>query len=179
VGVIVSSSRDGELLARPMRETGGLDIRGSSSRDAAVALRQAIEAARAGTAIATVGDGPRGPRYELKPGPIMLAKATGMPIVPCTWACTRAMQLHRSWDQMMIPLPFSSIHVRYGEPVHVPPDAGNAEISDLRRDLEQRLMRLTDWADANTRIAWQLPKPRAGEAIKRRRAMPGAALHRR
>ena len=168
VDSIVSASKDGEFLARPIRENGGYVIRGSSSRDAAKALRDSIAAANEGASIATVGDGPRGPRYKLKPGALMLAKATGLPIVPVTWTCNRAAQLHRSWDQLILPLPFSTIHMRFGEHFHIPPDAGPREIARARRELEQRLQDMTDWADNGTRISRQIPRPKPGEILKRR-----------
>lgn len=165
---IVSSSKDGEFLARIIRENGGGVVRGSSSRDAAQAVRGAIQAIEEGANIATVGDGPRGPRYRLKPGTVMLAKATGAPIIPVTWACNRAFQLHRSWDQLMVPLPFSTIRFRFDAPVEVPADADARAIVEVRRLLESRLKVLTDWADAHTRVAIQLPKPKPGEILKRR-----------
>lgn len=170
VASIVSPSKDGELLARPLREIGALEIRGSSSSQGDKALRAAVEAARAGVSIATVGDGPRGPRYQLKAGPILLAKATGMPIVLCTWTATRAAQLHRSWDQMMFPLPFARVEMQFAPPFHVPRDANAPVIAEIRRELEQRLMLMTGQADAQTRIALQIPKPKAGEVLKRRKA---------
>ncbi|MCB9896212.1 MAG: lysophospholipid acyltransferase family protein [Planctomycetes bacterium] len=165
---IISASKDGEFLARPIRENGGYVIRGSSSRDAAKALRDGIAATSAGSSIATVGDGPRGPRYKLKPGAIMLAKATGAPIVPVTWTCNRTAQLHRSWDQLMVPMPFSRIEVRFGECFRVAPDAGPRDVARARRELEQRLHALTEWADTTTRIRWQIPRSRPGEVLKRR-----------
>lgn len=165
---IVSASKDGEFLARPIRENGGMVIRGSSSRDAARALRGGVAAASQGANIATVGDGPRGPRYRLKPGCLMLAKATGLPIVPLTWAGSSVAQLHRSWDQLMLPLPFSRLQFRFGEPLTVPQDADARAIARARRELEQRLQALTDWADANTRVSLQIPKPKPGELLKRR-----------
>ncbi|MCA8915525.1 MAG: lysophospholipid acyltransferase family protein [Planctomycetes bacterium] len=165
---IISASKDGEFLARPIRENGGYTIRGSSSRDAAKALREGIAAASVGSSINTVGDGPRGPRYKLKPGPIMLAKATGLPIIPVSWSCNRTAQLHRSWDQMIIPLPFSRIEVRFGEPFKVAAEAGPRDVARARRELEKRLEALTDWADGTTRIRWQIPKPKPGELLKRR-----------
>lgn len=167
---IVSASRDGEYLARMIRESGGFVIRGSSSRDAAAALKQAIGELRAGANLFTIGDGPRGPRYVLKPGAILLAKQSGVPIYPFTWACTRVAQLHRSWDQLMVPLPGSRIEYRLGEPLRVPETAGEPEIAELRRELEARLNSLTQWADANTRVALQIPRPKPGEVLKRRKA---------
>ncbi|MCB9931830.1 MAG: DUF374 domain-containing protein [Planctomycetes bacterium] len=165
---IVSASKDGEFLARPIRENGGMVIRGSSSRDAAKALRGGVAAAAQGASIATVGDGPRGPRYKLKPGCLLLAKATGLPIVPLTWACNRVVQLHRSWDQLMLPLPFSRLQFRFGEPLSVPQDADARAIARARRELEQRLHALTKWADNHTGVSVQIPKPKPGELLKRR-----------
>lgn len=178
IGSLISASKDGEILARPLREVGSAEIRGSSSSRAAESLREAISALRQGFSIATVGDGPRGPRYELKPGALLLAKATGVPIVPLAWAATRVAQLHRAWDQMMVPLPFSRIEARFDEPLHVPHDASDEQLADMRRDLQARLMRLTQWADSNTRVAWQIPKPRPGEVLKRRK-VSALAEHRR
>lgn len=165
---IISASRDGEFLARVVRDMAGGAIRGSSSRDASAAMLQAVKRLQEGACLFSVGDGPRGPRYVLKPGPILIAKLTGRPILPFSWACTRVAQLHRAWDQMMFPLPFSRIEFRTGKPLHVPPDAGPREIALARRELESRLAELTAWADANTRVALQIPRPRPGEVLKRR-----------
>ncbi|MCA8934686.1 MAG: lysophospholipid acyltransferase family protein [Planctomycetes bacterium] len=165
---IISASRDGELLARPIRELSGGEIRGSSSKDAAKALRTAVALAKAGSNIASVGDGPRGPRYRLKPGLILLARESGLPIIPVTWAGSGVLQMHRAWDQLMIPLPGSRIRLRFDAPVSVAPDADARQIARTRRNLEQRMKALTDWADTETRIRIQFPKPKPGEVLKRR-----------
>jgi lysophospholipid acyltransferase (LPLAT)-like uncharacterized protein len=104
----------------------------------------------------------------MKPGPILLAKMSGLPIYPFSWAASRVAQLHRSWDQLMIPLPFARVEYRFGEPLHVPQEAGPREIVNLRRELEARLNTLTEWADQNTRVSLQIPKPKPGEVLKRR-----------
>ena len=169
---IVSASDDGEYLARMIRESGGLVIRGSSNRQAAVALRAAAAQLGSGCNLFTVGDGPRGPRYVLKPGPLWLARETGLPIYPFSWSGTRVAQFHRAWDQMMIPLPFSRVHYRFGAPLTVPRDASDEELADLRRGLESRLAQLTTWADSATRVTLQIPKPKRGESLKRRQQAP-------
>jgi lysophospholipid acyltransferase (LPLAT)-like uncharacterized protein len=174
---IISGSHDGEFLARPIRETGGGIVRGSSTHDALAALRVAVAAAQAGSNVATVGDGPVGPRYRLKPGPVLLSKAAGLPVIPVTWACDRVFQLHRSWDQLMLPLPRSRIEFRFGKPHQVTPDAGAREIATARRALEHDLNELTAWADAETRIAIQFPKPKPGETLKRKRKVELAGRH--
>jgi lysophospholipid acyltransferase (LPLAT)-like uncharacterized protein len=166
---LISASDDGELLARTVREGGGYEIRGSSSRGGAEALREAIKVGGAGANVSTVGDGPRGPRYKLKPGPLLMARATGLPVIPVSWSCTRAFQLHRSWDQMLFPLPRSTIELRFGEPMRVPHDASAEDLESLKQDMQTRLDVLTEWADRNTRVAIQFPKPRPGEILKRRK----------
>lgn len=165
---IVSASKDGELLARPIREMGGWEIRGSSTRDAARALRDSVRVARDGASILTVGDGPRGPRYRLKPGPILVARDAGLPVVPVTWAGTRVLQFHRAWDQLMLPLPFSGVRFRFGQPITVAPDADARGIARARREIEGALADLTGWADSQTRVARQVPRPKPGEVLKRR-----------
>ena len=175
---LISASEDGELLARPIRDQGGQVARGSSSRDALAALREALAFARRGYSLTTVGDGPRGPSYELKAGAVVLSKLTGMPVYPITWAGTKVAQLHRAWDQLMIPMPFSRIQFRLGEPLQVAADADDEAMAEARRELESRLHTLTEWADQETRVGWQIPKPKPGEVLKRRRTEQGAGKRR-
>lgn len=61
-------------------------------------------------------DGPRGPRYTVKPGIILAAKESQAKIIPFTWESDKFWQL-KTWDQMRIPKPFSTIHVTFGSPI--------------------------------------------------------------
>ncbi len=167
---LVSESFDGELIARAARELGGENVRGSSSRRAAEGLREAVAEVRRGLNLAITADGPKGPRYELKPGIIMLAKLSGRPIVPMTWTADHTLQFHRSWDQLMVPLPRACVHVRLGEPFIVPQDADAQAIVIARRELETRMRSIAAESDRQTAITWQIPKPKSGERLKRRRA---------
>jgi lysophospholipid acyltransferase (LPLAT)-like uncharacterized protein len=94
-----------------------------------------------------VPDGPRGPRYVVKPGVIHLARATGAPIVPVTYAASRMRQLH-SWDRLIIPLPFCRVLYVIGEPLRVPRDADDRDLEAMRCELEGRLNTITQAADA-------------------------------
>ena len=72
--ILISRSFDGELITRILRMFGFDAVRGSSSRGAReglLGLKNVIETGR--TAIFTA-DGPRGPIYETKMGPIKLAQ---------------------------------------------------------------------------------------------------------
>jgi len=120
--VLVSRSRDGELIARVMAHLGIDTCRGSSSRGATAGLRELLRAARAGSDIGITPDGPRGPLRVAQPGVVLAAAATGVPLIPVAMAATRR-KLLRSWDRMPVPLPFSRVDVVYGEPIGVPRDA--------------------------------------------------------
>lgn len=113
ISVLISQSRDGELIARTIERLGIATARGSSSRGAVAGLRALLRQARAGEDIAFTPDGPRGPRGVVQPGVLLAAQATGWPIVPVALAASRAKRL-RSWDRMVVPLPFGRVHYVYG-----------------------------------------------------------------
>jgi hypothetical protein len=78
---------------------------------------------------------------------------------------------------LMLPLPFSRIEFRFGEPYHVAADADARAIATARRELERRMDALTEWADANTGVAIQFPKPKENETLKRKRDVVLAGRH--
>jgi hypothetical protein len=118
ISVLVSQSQDGELIARTVAHFGIDASRGSSSRGGAVGLRSLLRKAGEGYDIAFTPDGPRGPASVVQPGVILAAAATGWPIQPVALAATRCRRL-RSWDRFVVPLPFSTVHFVYGEPLQV------------------------------------------------------------
>lgn len=61
-------------------------------------------------------DGPRGPRYEVKPGIVLAAWESGAKIVPFSWEAERVWSL-KTWDGMMIPKLFAKIEVSFGMPL--------------------------------------------------------------
>jgi hypothetical protein len=68
-------------------------------------------------------DGPRGPRYQLQPGILKLAEATGAPIVPIHVRFHSAWRL-KTWDRFVIPKPFSRVEVTFAEPITMSPRIG-------------------------------------------------------
>ena len=97
-----------------------------------------IRLIRAGLPMAFTVDGPRGPRYEAKSGPVVLAKKTGNPIIPFVVECEKFWQV-KSWDRLQIPRPFSKTRVFYAKPVTVGPEADEEEIEAKRTELQTRL----------------------------------------
>jgi lysophospholipid acyltransferase (LPLAT)-like uncharacterized protein len=110
VAVLTSPSRDGEILAQLMARFRMGAIRGSSSRRGSRALRECVDWLNSGADLAVTPDGPKGPRYSLGPGLILLAQTTGARILPVHVKFSRAIAL-KSWDGFRIPLPFSRLDI--------------------------------------------------------------------
>ncbi len=144
---MVSQHRDGEIATRALARWGIDTVRGSATRGGIGGFLRLVGAYRGGSSLAVVPDGPRGPRYAAKPGVIHLAKATGGVIFPVTYAANRAAHL-RSWDRLVVPLPFARVTVEVGEPLRVPAGAGEEELETQRQLLERRLSDLTRVAEA-------------------------------
>jgi hypothetical protein len=135
ISVLVSASRDGELIARTVARLGIDSSRGSTSRGGAAGLRELLRKARAGYDLAFTPDGPRGPAGVVQPGVILAAMATGAPIQPVALAASRCRRL-ASWDRFVVPLPFSTVHWVFGEPLTVPREA---EPAPWAEELARRL----------------------------------------
>ncbi len=169
VAALVSESFDGELIARSIRDCNGENVRGSSSHNAVSGLKHAVEELGKGLNLCVTGDGPKGPRYEFKPGAVMAAKLSGKPIVPVVWSCSRTLQTRKSWDQFMVPLRGARMTLHLGEPTYVAKESSTREVALARRLLESKLGAITELADRQTRIVWQIPAPRENEKAKLRK----------
>lgn len=141
VTVLVSEHADGEYITRIIRRLGYQTARGSSTRGGAAGLRGLLRAAQTGRDLAITADGPRGPSRKVKLGALTAAKITGLPLVPVAASSSRAWILD-SWDRFLVPRPFSTLRIRYGEPVYVDRRAGETEITELAERLEDTLSRL-------------------------------------
>lgn len=154
ISVLVSQSRDGELIARTVARLGlGIESsRGSSSRGGVAGMRTLLRKAAEGYDLCFTPDGPRGPASEVQPGVILAAAATGFPIQPVALAATRAKRL-RSWDRFVVPLPLSTVHYVYAEPLTVErrgdPEAAAAE---LKRRLDAAEAEAEGWAGGRASI---------------------------
>lgn len=146
--ILVSPSKDGEIIARVVQRQGHFTIRGSSSRGGLRALARQIKCLNAGDRPGVViPDGPRGPRFKVQPGVIMLSKKTGCPIVPMTYSAEK-IKIFSSWDRFLLPYPFTKCLVVYGNPVMVPAGSDERDMEKKRADLEKELQRITKTADS-------------------------------
>ncbi len=148
IRVMTSRSFDGEYIARIIQKLGFGAVRGSSSRGAVGALLGVRREIENGFSVAFTIDGPRGPCYVAKPGPVLLARMTGAPIVPFYIAIEDAWVLN-TWDRFMIPKPFSRALMRVAGNIHVPADAGDEESARLHQQMQDSLERIRDFAEKN------------------------------
>ncbi|MBI5835811.1 MAG: lysophospholipid acyltransferase family protein [Candidatus Eisenbacteria bacterium] len=127
VGTLVSRHRDGEFLAVALEMLGYTVRRGSSKRGGAEALLAMRELAGERD-VAITPDGPRGPAGAIYPGVLMLARRTGLPIVPVSCVASSAWHFG-TWDRFMVPRPGALVEIRFGEPLRVTADldAGGME----------------------------------------------------
>jgi lysophospholipid acyltransferase (LPLAT)-like uncharacterized protein len=144
--IMVSRHPDGEYITRVAARFGIHTVRGSARRGGPWAFLGMVRAARRGYHLAITPDGPLGPREEVKPGVIDLARHAGTPIVPTAFGASRG-KIVASWDRFLIPYPFARAVFVYGEPVAVTPGAGVQEVEKARVVLEERLRQVTAVAD--------------------------------
>ncbi len=128
IAVMISRSRDGDLASGVAARLGYRTPRGSSSRGGGEAMQEMVAEARAGSPLALTVDGPRGPAGRCKPGAVLIASRSGIPIVPAGAAPVRAW-VARSWDRFVVPWPGTTVFTAYGEPLHVPPRLAPAEVA--------------------------------------------------
>jgi lysophospholipid acyltransferase (LPLAT)-like uncharacterized protein len=148
VRVMSSNSYDGEYMGRIIRKFGFVAVKGSSSRNAVRALLGLRRALQEGWTVAFSLDGPRGPRYKVKPGPVALARSSGVPLSMFHIAVERAWVLN-TWDRLMIPKPFSRVLLRFGKLIPVPTDASEEDLERYQQALQDSLDRTCEFAEAN------------------------------
>ena len=152
IQVLISSSRDGEYISRTIGKLGAGAVRGSTTFRGARALLRMTKKLKAGSDGAVTPDGPQGPKYEVQPGVVHLAKRTGLPIVPITYGARRKTILN-SWDGFIVPHPFSRAVLIYGSPLEVPGDSSEEVIEAKRQELEESLNDITQQADEYFRVS--------------------------
>jgi len=146
IAVMVSRSFDGEYIARTIEKLRFVAVRGSSSRAGGPALLGLKRKLEQGLSVAFTIDGPRGPKYVAKPGPVLLSCASALPMAAFYVALNDAWILN-SWDALMIPKPFSKALVRVSAKMQVPSNADDAQMAEFHRQLQAALERVTGFAE--------------------------------
>ena len=144
VHVMISTSRDGELISTIGKFFGYTAVRGSSSKGGQEATREMVDYLKQGKRCAITPDGPRGPRRQMKMGAVQIARLTGCPVVPFGFAAEHCWRL-KSWDRFIIPKPFSRAVFVYGEPIQIPAEGGIDQ--DYFEKIQKQLDRVTEAAE--------------------------------
>jgi len=113
--ILISTSKDGELISRTMQCFGQDSVRGSSSRGGRAAFRHMLEIAGQPFDLVITPDGPKGPRHQVKDGLIQLARISGRAVVPMAFACSRGHRF-KSWDRFLFPYPWGRGVYCFGDP---------------------------------------------------------------
>ena len=147
VAALASRHRDGQLIAGILARFGVRAIHGSTTRlkpgstrakpaGGAAGLRNLIAALANGDAIVITPDGPRGPPRTAAPGTTQLAALTGAPIIAVAGAVRPRITL-KSWDRMVLPLPFGRGALVCLPPVTIPPEPPPTALTTLTQALTQ------------------------------------------
>ncbi len=145
---LVSASSDGEFLSRLVERLGFPVVRGSSNRGGARAAKELIRELRNGNSTGLVADGSQGPARIVQAGSLLLAAKSGGAIVPMVYSASKYFSF-KTWDKLILPKPFSTIDVFYGEPVILPEGMRVSDLGEYRLEVERRLNEIYE-------KAWQL-----------------------
>ncbi len=138
LSIVISRSRDGELLAALLRPYGFHFVRGSTSLGGRVAALAALRTLARGESLGLAVDGPHGPRGIVQEGVLRLARRAAVPIVPLVATGGSKVVLRKSWDHFELPLPVSRVRVQVKSPVLVGEGAQGLDAAgrSLARQLE-------------------------------------------
>lgn len=148
-GVVVMNTTafDGQWTRKVIEWLGFGTAQGSSSRGGLRGLAVMARRLQEGVDCAFTIDGPRGPRYVAKPGPVMLARKTGCPIMVFHIGVDRGVTFKKTWDHFLLPMPFARAVILFAPPIYVPKDA-NAEVMGAKHtEMQRELERVRDIAE--------------------------------
>ena len=139
---------DGQWTRRVIERLGFGTAQGSSSRGAIEGLTVMAQRIKEGKHVAFTIDGPRGPRYVAKPGPVILARRTGSPIAVFHIGLQRAYTFKKSWDLFQIPFPFTRAVMFFAPAVRIPIDAGSEVLHQKQAEMQAALEKVRDAAES-------------------------------
>jgi len=137
--LMISRSRDGEMIAAVAERSGWHTVRGSSSKGGKQALKQMVEHLKKSGLAGHILDGPRGPAGEVKPGIISMAHSAEAAIVPFYTNADRSW-FFKSWDDFFLPKPFARVTISFGEPI-ILDKTEDEGVFETQRSYLEKLMR--------------------------------------
>lgn len=143
LNALVSPHRDGRIIVQVLKKFGIGNIDGSTDRNSKEAAIELMRNLKQGNSIAIIPDGPRGPSMKLSMSPLFYAQKSGKPILGITYSTAHARIITKSWDNMLLPLPFCRGMYAITEPFFIPSDASPEQLEQYRRQIETALNELT------------------------------------
>lgn len=140
LAIMVSASKDGEMISQAIHSLGNRTVRGSSTRGGMKAFMGLLKDIKKGQSAAVTPDGPVGPIYKLQNGILSMAQKTGVPLVPFHVEATDQWVFEKSWDRHRLIKPFSKVVISYGEPYYVASKLSEDEFENVRGDFEKKMM---------------------------------------
>jgi len=137
--ILVSHSRDGQIMGDMLEGFGFQTIQGSSSKGGARAMREMLGILKTGRTICFTPDGPRGPLHSVGPAVAFISRSTGFPVIPVGLGVDRAWHMN-NWDSYTIPKPFAKIVSHIGEPIQVPRKVTPEEAEEWGERIRQALL---------------------------------------
>jgi lysophospholipid acyltransferase (LPLAT)-like uncharacterized protein len=168
---LVSKHSDGRLMAGMLRLFGVTTIDGSSSNNAPGAALGIAKALKEGSIVAIIPDGPRGPRQRMGSSPLYFAQKTDVPVIIGTCSVKGAGLARRSWDHMLIPVPFSKGIIMVSEPFRIPENLSDEEFEKYRLKIENKMNEMQDRADDYTGV----PRVPPADGIGKKRRNPSCS----
>ena len=149
-GVVIMNTTafDGQWTRKVIEWLGFGTAQGSSSRGGLRGL--AVMAKRLGEGVdcGFTIDGPRGPRYVAKPGPVILARKTGCPVMVFHIGVDRGITFEKTWDHFLLPKPFARAVILFAPSIYVPPDANPEALEAKHAEMQRELERVRDIAES-------------------------------
>ena len=142
INALQSSHSDGMVTSLAFKYLGMNVILGSSKKGGMQAFRKMVKCIKSGESVAITPDGPKGPKEKVKEGIIKLAQITETSIIPLVWT-TNKFKLINSWDNFVLPYPFSKGVYSFGKPIYVKKQINEYELETARKNLENEIKRLT------------------------------------
>ena len=138
---------DGQWTRRVIERLGYGTAQGSSTRGGLRGLAVMAQRLEEGVDAAFTIDGPRGPRYVAKPGPVMLARKSGCPILVFHIGVDHGKTFTKTWDHFLLPAPFARAVILCAPPIYVPADADAHLMQAKHAEMQRELERVRDVAE--------------------------------
>jgi lysophospholipid acyltransferase (LPLAT)-like uncharacterized protein len=115
ITILISQSKDGQILASASEFLGYLTVRGSSHRGGVAGLLAGMRKVQEGYSMTIAVDGPKGPIYKVKEGITAVSEKSKRPIVPVRGYPKKKIVFKKSWNKATLPLPFTRIDLKVGK----------------------------------------------------------------